>query len=268
MVDVKKLPAIDLLDPMPPWGNRPIKDRMSVMVAIDTPDKEEIRAIVEATCRHTSAYKVGRIAAAKHGWEEIARFIREVAGFRVKLFADPQKWPTDIKEVSIALAQIIYDAGYDAIIMFPLSGWFVQMACIEFCRGLNWPVWSGGDFTVEGARIEDGGYLGNIDLMFQRSARMGVRGFIVPGNQENRIIIDLAAIQEITGDDVIDLGSPGFGEGFQGGKVGTAKKAVKKMNLHVIAGRKVASPKTRGGKFDALLGLRRELGIPDSHRVA
>ena len=217
-------------------------------------------AIVEKTSDLLGAVKVGALLGYSKTPRRVADCMRQVMADSVPLIFDHQKWPTDIPDISVQIAELIYSAGFDAIIMFPESGSATQQACHDYCKDVGFRVLAGGHMTHKKYRAEDGGYITRIDEMFKLAAANGVKEFIVPGNQPDWIEHYRTLLETQLGRGKFDLAGPGFGVEYQGGNVGQAAERAGE-SIHVIAGSLFTKKAVEEARKTALQ-IRAELGMP------
>ncbi len=161
--------------------------------ACDTTDLEKFEEVVRATAENerVAGYKIGFMLGLTHGLSRVAEVARTHTPDK-RLIYDHQKAGTDIGDVRMArnFTQTVQRAGFDTIILFPLSGPVTQTAWTgeALQTGLN--VIVGGHMTHSGYVARDGGYLRDDapEEIYRRAARHGVTNFVVPGNKLEEVL--------------------------------------------------------------------------------
>lgn len=240
---------------------RLINEKRTPIFAADT-TLPRACAILEETSDLLGATKVGALLGYAETLSKVSKRMRQVMSASVPLIFDHQKWPTDIPDISMQIADAIHAADFDAIIMFPESGPETQQACLDHCKDIGLRIIAGGHMTHKKYRCEDGGYIVRTDKMFDLAARNGVHEFIVPGNQPEWIDHYRELIEKILGRGNFDLAGPGFGDEYvvaQGGNVSQAAARAGE-SIHVIAGSLfIKKPITEARK--TAIKIRSDLGV-------
>jgi|TARA_Y100000034_G_C6876429_1_gene400917 orotidine-5'-phosphate decarboxylase len=212
---------------------RIIQRDKSIIPACDFP-YDKLLDVLESTfdIEEIGGYKIPAISG-RVGWE---KWVNTIRGYTDKpLIYDHQKAGTDIPDTATTFMKEIKSAGFDAIILFPLSGPKTQEAWIKAAQDSGLGVIVGGEMTHKGFKASEGGYINDfkIDDIYYVAADLGVTDFVVPGNRLDSIerikkIVD----SSVKGDSVFY--APGFIA--QSGEITEAGKAVGER-FHAIVGR-------------------------------
>jgi orotate phosphoribosyltransferase len=174
---------------------------------------EDIEAIV--------AYKIG-FEALLGGLDKWVRTARKYTD--KPIIYDHQKGMTDIPDTGRRFAEIVKNAGVDAIIGFPLSGPETQWEWIHSAFEQDLEVLIGGEMTHPRYKTSEGGYISDDSLirMYVLGAKAGVNNFVVPSNKPDRIALYKSEIEKAIPGIKPAFYSPGLVA--QGGKISEAVK--------------------------------------------
>tara|TARA_B100001971_G_C18219414_1_gene556084 strand:- start:898 stop:1599 length:702 start_codon:yes stop_codon:yes gene_type:complete len=213
--------------------SRIIQRDRSIIPACDFP-YGKLLDFLEATSNieEIGGYKIPAISG-RVGWE---KWVDTIRGYTDKpLIYDHQKAGTDIPDTAKEFMSEIKSAGFDAIILFPLSGPKTQEAWIKAAQDFELGVIVGGEMTHEGFKTSEGGYISDSKIgdIYYNAVDLGVTDFVVPGNRIDSIeriknIVDFS----VKGDPVFY--APGFIA--QSGDITESGKAVGER-FHAIVGR-------------------------------
>lgn len=180
------------------------------------------------------AYKIGFALGLAHGLKTVVDAAREFTD--KPLIYDHQKAGTDIPETGSLFANIIADAGFAAVILFPQAGPVTLRAWVKAAESKGLRVIVGGRMTHEGYVLSEGGYLADeaVERIYTDAAHLGVTDFVVPGNQPEfirrvRDILVCAGVEPV-------FYAPGFVA--QKGQISEAAKAAG-PRWHAIVGRAI-----------------------------
>ncbi len=202
--------------------------------ACDVP-LEVFESLVEETgdIEGIGGYKIPATSGRK-GWERWNMVARKHT--EKPLIYDHQKAGTDIPDTGKLFMKELSESGFNAVILFPLSGPKTERAWIEYALNSGLNVMVGGWMTHGEYAVSEGGWITNEGIlnMYRIAARMGINNFVLPGTKPNAI----RQIRETIGEEgCIDpvLYGPGLGIG-QGGDVAEAK-TLAGDKFHAIVGR-------------------------------
>ena len=212
-----------------------ISQARSVVPACDV-DLDTFKRLVKATAsvEKIGAYKIGFSLALTHGLSEIVKVAR---GYTSKpLIYDHQKAGTDIPDTGELFANIVATAKVDAVIFFPQSGPLTLRAWTQAAQHRGLHVIVGGRMTHDQYVKSRGGYIADdaIMRMYEDAIELGVRDFVVPGNQSTFIKDLRDRMGDIARESVFY--APGFV--MQGGDISEAGH-VAGPNWHAIVGRAI-----------------------------
>lgn len=218
-----------------------------IIPACDVP-LEVFETVAKATADIDAvvAYKIGARAGRK-GWETWVQTARKYTD--KPLIYDHQKGGTDIPDLGSELVRDIAESGFDAFIIFPLSGTATQAEWIHSCYQNDLEVIAGGEMTHPRFKLSEGGYIDDNSLVrsYLLSARFGVNNFVVPGNKPDRIKLYREEIEKAVPGIKAAFYSPGLVA--QGGKISDAVK-VAGDRWYGIVGRGIfGDPKQLGGRY-------------------
>jgi orotidine-5'-phosphate decarboxylase len=221
-----------------------------IIVACDVTTDEELSNLVRDTCDTDGvvAYKIGASLALKYGLGHIGRCISEECS-KVMIY-DHQKFGTDIPDLGGGpVLEVIKEAGFEALILFPLAGpetleWSIRgdpnhtnpaaSGCIKV--GLV-PI-VGSMMTHKRFIASEGGYIRDDapQNIFETSARLGVRYFVLPATKPSVALqLFLTAKKEVPNPIFM---FPGVGKSFQGGDL-SALQITEDEPSYAIIGREI-----------------------------
>jgi len=233
-----------------------IETNKSVIPALDISDREKVEDIVIAGSENylIGAYKIGFVLSLTYGLKGIVDLIKEYDE-DTPIIYDHQKCGTDIPATGKPFAKVCKESGVDSVIIFPQAGPDTQKAWIESCLEQDLHVITGGLMTHPNyvATIKDlseedfaeysklwneqtpstsfftGGYIrpDAPEEMYELSFSLGIRDFVVPGNNPDFIENIRINYPGVT------LYAPGFIK--QGGEISESGKAAGD-NFHAIVG--------------------------------
>jgi orotidine-5'-phosphate decarboxylase len=180
------------------------------------------------------AYKVSAMLGLAHGLGAVVDVARRHTS--KPLIYDHQKAGTDIPDTGRGFMETVAEAGVDAVILFPFAGPTTQKAWIQAAQEAHLDVIVGAHMTHANFADNDGGYIStrSIEKIFRLAANVGVKHFVVPGNNAE-------AITAIRGFVAADISEPIFyAPGFvaQGGEISAAGAAAG-PRWHAIVGRAI-----------------------------
>jgi len=198
----------------------------SIIVACDVTDIKTLRSLVKQTCdvRGIGGYKIGFTLGLSYGLPEVVKNIREFTD--LPIIYDHQKAANDIPKMGGQFAQVCKNAGINSVILFPFTGPVSEADWIEACFEAGLHVMVGAHMTHDGFLETDGGSIEKDapERIFTLASDMGVRDFVVPGNQPEMVLKYKLLLEELLGVGQFRLFAPGFVG--QGGSVSeTAKVA-------------------------------------------
>lgn len=211
---------------------------IKILISLDTVSRSELSRVVEQTkdLNGVCGYKIGALCSLALGLGEVIRTIRAVTPKQIVY--DHQKAGNDIPEIARKLVQLTAECGVNAFILFPFAGPATLLAAVQegLDRGLTMIV--GAHMTHPSFTYDDGGFVRSSEItrIFQTAASLGVRDFVLPGNQP-----DVAAkyADELSRRiEMPTFWAPGFGR--QGGVIGEfSRRLAGKGYLVPIVGRSV-----------------------------
>ncbi len=156
------------------------------------------------------AYKIPAISGRK-GWESWTTLARKYAPDKILIY-DHQKAGTDIPDTGDEFMRNVKEAGFDAAIIFPLSGGLTQTEWIRAAFENDLEVLAGGEMTHPGFKVSEGGYISDevLTKMYVRSAKAGVNNLVVPGNKVENSKIYVEAVRKAVPGIKVAAYSPGL----------------------------------------------------------
>lgn len=207
----------------------------SVIPACDVKAMSDFERLIEKThiVQGIGGYKVGAVLTIRYGLPELVKTVRRYTTLPV--IYDHQKAMTDIPDLGKDFVESVKNAGADALIGFPQSGYATEEAWIKACNDLGLAVIIGGEMTHPKYRRSEGGYIADdaLDEMYLNAAKLGVNNFVVPGNKADRVNHYRELLLPVVGDD-LTLWAPGFVA--QKGEISETGKVAGKR-WHAIVGR-------------------------------
>lgn len=182
----------------------------SVVIACEVPLKK-LPEIIKPTedIKKVGGYKIP-FTSGKEGWDKWINTAREYTN--KPLILDCQKLvPDPLKKVNMRNMESIKDSGFDAVIIFPLTGPISQYELIKSAQEIELRVIVGGEMTHHRFLIEDSsnpdekdytqifgelgmaidptGYVRKAtpEFIYEIAARMGITDFVVPGNKPEKL---------------------------------------------------------------------------------
>jgi orotidine-5'-phosphate decarboxylase len=133
------------------------------------------------------AYKVGFRLGLTHGLARVVQHAKEHTD--KPIIYDHQKAGTDIPEMGEPFMDAMVNCGVDAVILIPQAGPMTEYAWIKAAQDRELGVIVGGHMSHKKYVTSDGGFIIDdaIDEMYQLASEMGVKDFVIPGN--NRKVI-------------------------------------------------------------------------------
>ncbi len=203
-----------------------------IIPACDVP-LEDAEKIFQATADIDGvvAYKIPAVSGRK-GWETWVQTARKYTS--KPLIYDHQKAGTDIPDTGREFMKDLKASGFDAVILFPLSGPSTQWEWIHSAFENDMEVFVGGEMTHPRYKVSEGGYINDeaMTRTYVLGAKAGVNNFIVPGNKPDRIAFYKSAIEEAVPGIQPSFGSPGLVA--QGGKISDATKVAGKRWFGIV----------------------------------
>lgn len=210
-----------------------IKRNRSIIPACDVLWEEYEKLVSQtADIEGIGAYKVGFELGLTYGLPKVVELTRKYTDLPV--IYDHQKSGSDIPSTGKNFAKTLKNAGIDIVIHFSHSGPETQKSWIEASREEGLEVIIGGLMTHSKFLVSDGGWIADqaIKEMYKQAAKLGVTGFVVPGNKPDFI----RKIREWILEEGVDpvFYAPGFIA--QGGSISESGKAAGEK-WHAIVGR-------------------------------
>ena len=212
---------------------RIIQRNRSLIPACDV-DLRRFLSILEGTkdIDEVGGYKIGFRLALSKGLPEIVKWARDHTD--KPLIYDHQKAATDIPDTGKSFAEVVKNAGIDAVILFPQAGPATEEAWIKAAQDLELGVIVGGKMTHSEFLESEGGYIADnqVKIMYQVAADLGVSDFVVPGNDSGFIGEVRIMLERMNVDPTFY--APGFVT--QGGVISEGAEVAGKR-FHAIVGR-------------------------------
>jgi len=212
-----------------------IKSNKSVIIACDVPSLELFEKLVKDTgdIEGIGGYKIGLELAIRYGLPLVVKTAKKYTS--LPLIYDHQKGGSDIPDMGGKFAVALGEAGVEAAILFPFGGIETEKAWIRSCFEQGLHVLVGAHMTQQGFLKEEGGFIDreSIQKMFRIALDLGVKDFVVPGNQPEAVLKYKIMFDEALGKDNFCLYAPGFIT--QGGEVSEMGK-VAGNRWHAIVG--------------------------------
>ncbi len=156
----------------------------SIIAACDVSSLDEFEHLLRETAsvHGVGAYKIGLQLTILYGLGRIVTAARSITDR--PLIYDHQKAGTDIPGMAVNFAKACRQAGIDAVILFPLAGVATASEWVRACQGERLVVLVGAHMTHEKFLASEGGYISDDapPRIYRLAAEMGVRDFVVPGN--------------------------------------------------------------------------------------
>ncbi len=231
-------------------SSRLISADRSIIVAADV-GMQSLVTLLRATCTvpGIGAYKLGF----RLGFEGLANAVREVRAYcgpDMPVIYDHQKAGNDIPAMGIEFAKALRVAGVNAAILFPFAGPATQEVWTRACFDEGVTVLTGGMMTHPKLLVSEGGYLSDDapERIFRLACKLGVRDFVVPGNNIHWVEELRNLLEQELGADNFVLYAPGFIT--QGGDVSECGKAVG-PRFHAIVGSGIYGKQTEEAMREA-----------------
>jgi orotidine-5'-phosphate decarboxylase len=208
----------------------------SIVVACDISSKEDLDRLVAAThaIPQLGGYKVGFSLALKHSLPEVVRTIRRHTGKPV--IYDHQKGGTDVPHTGAGFARVMAESEVDYAILFPFASPSTEEAWIGALQREGVVPIVGAFMTIPDFAAEKGGYISaeSIGRIFDLASSMGVRDFVLPGNNPGEASRLKRLIEAKAKAPTFFL--PGLGA--QGGDIASCRKVMGER-WHAIVGRSI-----------------------------
>ncbi len=149
------------------------------------------------------------LAETLHSVTQIAR----QANMDLKVMYDHQKAGTDVPFTGENFADVMQKAEVDQAILFPLSGPLTQKAWIQALQVVGVEPVVGGAMTHDGFYADSSGYINKdaIYHMYRLSAELGVKSFVMPGNQIELLLrLKKIVLQNGCTEEELTIFSPGI----------------------------------------------------------
>ncbi len=213
-----------------------ISNKRSLIVDCQFNSLEKFREVLLSTgdLSGVGGYKIGPALTGRAGYDRAINMARNLTSNKALIW-DGQKWGTDTPHTAKDNLGSVRDAGFDAVILFPLAGPKTEEVWIKAARNCGLGVIVGGEMTHEKYLRSEGGYIADeaIFEMYLNAAVLGVRDFVVPGNKPNSIR-EIKKVLEMSIEGDFNLYSPGFVT--QNGDL-TESAEVAGDKFHAIVGR-------------------------------
>lgn len=217
-----------------------IERERSVIVALDM-EPERTGEVVRATCGvdGIGGYKIGlNYLFDDTPLKTWVKIIKEISGGKPLIF-DLQKAGNDIPlPTGVIFASGCAKSGVDAVILFPFTGPVTQEAWTKACQDEGLVVLTGGHMTHKNflwSPVSERGYIHEEapQRIYRLACELGVRDFVVPGNQPDWVEGYRKIFEDILGQGNFTLYAPGFIT--QGGDISETGQVAGK-NWHAIVG--------------------------------
>lgn len=224
---------------------RLIRKDKSLIIACDFSSLAKLKELVKNTCRlnNIGGYKVGLELTLENGLGKVIRTIKDRTN--KPIIYDHQKGGTDIPELGEKFAKVCWQAGVNAVILFPFGGVKTEETWIKVCQNEGLQVLIGAHMTQEGFLESEGGFIGDKEpeRIFTIAAKLGVRDFVVPANKVKFVKKYQKLLERLLGKDNFTLYAPGFIS--QGGQISETGKVAGK-SWHAIVGRAIYEATDQG----------------------
>lgn len=221
----------------------------SIVVACDITSLGELERLVVSTqgVPQLGGYKVGFSLALKYGLPEVVRAVRRHTGKPV--IYDHQKAGTDVPHTGAGFAKVMAEAGVDYAILFPFASPSTEEAWIGALQKEGVIPMVGAFMTIPDFAAEKGGYVAadSIRRIFELACSMGVRDFVLPGNNPAEASRLRQLIEARASEPAFFL--PGLGA--QGGDIASCGKVMGER-WHAIVGRSIYGAQDPGAAASAL----------------
>ena len=191
---------------------RLIKEDKGIVVAADVESTKQLNKLVESTCNVNGivAYKVGSLLGLKLGLPGAVGIIKQHTDLPV--IYDHQKAGTDIPNLGQGFAEVVADAGAEAVILFPFGGVETEERWIEACQAEELTVLVGGHMTQSKFLQSEDGFIADTGPgdMYIIAAEKGVRDFVFPGNKIEFVREYKKLLEGRLGKGNFDVYAPGF----------------------------------------------------------
>ncbi|MGC8936854.1 MAG: orotidine 5'-phosphate decarboxylase / HUMPS family protein [Candidatus Methanomethylicaceae archaeon] len=219
-------------------------------MACDVNSIERLQEIVVSSCDLDSVggYKVGFSLVLRFGLPKIVSTIRNYS--EKPIIYDHQKGATDVPHTGNIFSGALAESEVDYAILFPFGGPSTEMAWIESLKKDGIIPIVGGILTVSDFLSSSGGYISDEAPLkiFETASRMGVRDFVLPGNNLQILNHYKQKIDPLVSSPVYYL--PGLGT--QGGDIRSCGK-IMRGSWHAIVGRSVYAAKDIRTALKALI---------------
>ncbi|MGQ9759504.1 MAG: orotidine 5'-phosphate decarboxylase / HUMPS family protein [Candidatus Methanomethylicaceae archaeon] len=229
---------------------RAIKPQKSIIIACDVTSIDQLKKIVASSydIELVGGYKVGFSLSLRYSLPTVVSAIRRYS--EKPVIYDHQKGATDVPHTGSLFSEVLTEAGVDYAILFPFSGPSTEEAWISSLKGAGITPIIGGILTVSDFLNASGGYLCNEapDEIFKKASQMGVKDFVLPGNN-----LPILTRYKRTIDSLVD--SPVYylpGLGAQGGDIKSCAK-IMGGRWHAIVGRSVYAAEDIRGALEMLI---------------
>lgn len=223
-----------------------------LVVAADVETLAALKNLVTRTAslRSVTGYKIGALSAVSCGLAEAVRCIREHTD--KTLIYDHQKAGNDIPDIVGRVVTQAHGAGADAIVLFPFAGPDSLRAGVESGASCGIKIIVGGHMTHPHFLASDGGYVATDApaRIYDAAAGLGVRDFVVPGNQPALAARYGQTLADQIGS--VTLWAPGLGR--QGGTVQELRASLPSIDLNVIVGSSLYLADDPGAEAHRMLG--------------
>jgi len=217
--------------------------KYGIIPACDLKTIDDLEKLVEFTCNIEGivGYKIGAILGLKYSLKTIVDRISSHTD--LPIIYDHQKLGTDIPEIcGVDMLEVCKDAGVDAVIIFPQSGYETLKSTVEGCVKLDLVPIVGGEMTHKNYLVKDGGYIANNapKRMYLDAAKLGVEYFVIPGTKVDKMKEYRLLLEKIIKPKFL---FPGIGKEYQGGDILKAFEAVSSLSSYAIVGRAIYAAK-------------------------
>ena len=138
--------------------------------------------------------------------------VRQSLGPNFPVIYDHQKAGNDIPDMGKQFAEVLKKSGVDVAILFPFAGPATQEAWTKSCFNAGLQVLTGGVMTHSRFLVSEGGYIADesVERIYRLACKLGVKGFVVPGNKINWVNKIRSVLVEELGENNFVLYAPGF----------------------------------------------------------
>jgi len=214
-----------------------IQSKKSIILAADVPNLGRLASLTEAMkgIQGIGGIKLG-FTLAMQGLTTAVGVVRKNLGPAFPIIYDHQKAGNDIPDMGKQFAEVLSNAGVNAVILFPFTGPATQEAWTKACLDEDLQVLTGGMMTHPQFLVSEGGYIADesVERIYRLACKLGVRDFVVPGNKVSWVERIRQILVEELGEGNFVLYAPGFIT--QKGNISECGQAAGNGEWHAIVG--------------------------------